>query len=449
MDDAPSASSPDATPDVAMDASDASDDASPSDDSPGESAPPYDGPTGTPDPTFGESGTGSTITPSPIDGGSFGQVSALALDPDAGTIALTGTALLADQVSWETAVARYTPTGTPDTTFASTGLLLTNYGLSTQPVGAGLAIQPDHKLLVSGFGYASLTVSGFYVARLGTTGALDITFASSGLLHASPPSGSFDQAYPLLLDSSGLYVGGWEGTGTTSDFALWRYSLSATPVSTFGTAGKVTTLLAASKEAHATAMARQSTQKILLAGHIYDSSASSYDAAIARYTTAGVLDTTFGTSGIALTGQSGTAAVTSIAVQPDDRIVAAGYTSPGTDTQLTVWRLTAAGALDSTFGTGGVAVFSFTALGGRATGVALQTDGRIVVTGSVSGLGTSNMTVFRLLPDGTVDGDFNGGPIISSSALVDSADAVAIQADGAIVVAGTSNYGELTVWRYR
>ncbi|MGH7439146.1 MAG: delta-60 repeat domain-containing protein [Polyangiaceae bacterium] len=102
-----------------------------------------------------------------------------------------------------------------------------------------------------------------------------------------------------------------------------------------------------------------------------------------------MFDGTFGTSGIALTGPSGTAAVNAVAVLPDHRIVAAGYTSPGADTEITVWRLTANGALDSTFGTGGVSVLSFTQLGmasgspsrnGRATGVALQADGRIVVT---------------------------------------------------------------------
>ncbi|MGH7439144.1 MAG: hypothetical protein ACRENE_25945, partial [Polyangiaceae bacterium] len=290
--------------------------------------PPYDGPTGVPDPSFGTSG--ATITPSPIDGGSFGQVNALALDPDAGTIVLTGTALLADQLTWETAVARFTSTGTPDSTFATNGLLLTNYGLSTQPVGAGLAVQPDHKLLVAGFGYASLTTNGFYVARLGTTGTLDITFAGSGLLSSSPTSSSFDGAYPLLLDGTGFYVGGWEGSRNASDFALWRYDLAAAPMGSFGSGGKVTTSIAASKEAHGTAMARQSSRKVLLAGQVFDSGASTYDAAIARYTTGGLLDTTFGTSGLALTGQSGDAAIGGIVVQPDDRIVAVGYSTPGT-----------------------------------------------------------------------------------------------------------------------
>lgn len=59
------------------------------------------------------------------------------------------------------------------------------------------------------------------------------------------------------------------------------------------------------------------------------------------------------------------------------------------------------------------------------------------------------MIVLRLLTDGTLDTDFNGGSIISTSASDDSADAVVIQPDGAIVVAGTSQCGQLTLWRYR
>ena len=147
-----------------------------------------------------------------------------------------------------------------------------------------------------------------------------------------------------------------------------------------------------------------------------------------RYTAAGVLDTTFATSGIALSGQPNDAAADAIAVQPDDRVVVAGYTTPGAHPLLTVWRLTADGALDSTFGTGGVAAFSF-ASGGRASSVALQADGRIVVSGVVYPLGQVNMVVFRLMPDGTLDTSFgSGGLIVSTSSTSDYADVVGIAA---------------------
>ncbi len=268
--------------------------------------------------------------------------------------------------------------------------------------------------------------------------------------YTSPPSGSFDGAFPILLDSTGFLVAGWQGTGSTSDFALWRFGLDAAPVTAFGTSGMVTTTLTAMKAAHATSLARQSTQKIIVAGSIFDPMTSTYDAAVVRYTTAGALDTTFATSGIALTGQLADAASDAIAVQPDDRVVVAGYPTPGMYPRLTVWRLAADGTLDTTFGTGGVAAFSFSALGGRASSVALQADGRIVVTGTADSLGQVNMVVFRLMPDGTLDTSFGGGGLImSTSSTSDYADVVAIQPDGAIVVAGTSNYGELTLWRYR
>ncbi len=432
----------DSPPDASPDAPDAT--------SPADAAPdaPYDGPLGTPDPTFGTSG--STITLFPEDGGSFNQVNALDLDPEAGTVTVAASAVLADQLTWETGLARFTSAGAPDTTFASTGVLATNFGLSTQPVAGGLAIQPDHRMLVSGMGYASATTNGFFVTRLTTAGALDTTFAASGVLSTSPPSGSYDGAFPILLDATGFVVAGWEATGTASDFSLWRFGLGAAPVTGFGTGGQVKTTVVASKGAHATSLARQSTQKILAAGNVLDPASLTYDAAVVRYTAAGVLDTTFAASGIALSGQPNDAAADAIAVQPDDRVVVAGYTTPGAHPLLTVWRLTADGALDTTFGTGGVAAFSFAQLGGRASSVALQADGRIVVAGVIYPLGQVNMVVYRLMPDGTLDASFgSGGLIVSTSSTSDYADVVAIQPDGAIVVAGTSNYGELTLWRYR
>jgi uncharacterized delta-60 repeat protein len=408
---------------------------------------PYDGPTGTPDPSFGTSGVVTTADPD--DGGSFNAASALAIDTN-GTLVVAGSAVLADQVTWETAVARYHSDGTPDTSVASGGVLLTSFGLSTQPVAGGLAIQPDHGMLVSGYGLSSATVNGFYVARLDVTGALDTTFAANGLLTTSPPAGSYDGAYGLLLDSTGFLVAGWEGAGSASNFALWRFGLSAAPDSTFGTGGKVTTILGASMVAHATQLARQSTQKIVVAGSLFDPTATTYDAAVVRYTAAGALDTTFGTGGVALSGQTGDASATAIAIQPDDRILVAGYTTVAQHSQITLWRLTADGSLDPTFGTSGKAVFTFTQLGGRASSVALQGDGRIVIAGDVYPLGAQNMVVFRVLPGGTLDPSFgNVGAIVSTSSVSDFANVVAVQADGSIVVAGTSNYGELTLWCYR
>ncbi len=175
-----------------------------------------------------------------------------------------------------------------------------------------------------------------------------------------------------------------------------------------------------------------------------------YDAAVARYTVAGVLDATFGVGGVALSGQLADAEASAIAVQSDDRVVVAGYTTPATDSEITIWRLTADGTLDPTFGSGGLAVFSFAQLGGRASSVGIQGDGRIVVAGDVFPLGRSNWFVLRLRPDGTLDPDFgSGGVLESSSDISDYADALAIQPDGAIVVAGTSNYGTLSLWRYR
>jgi uncharacterized delta-60 repeat protein len=96
----------------------------------------------------------------------------------------------------------------------------------------------------------------------------------------------------------------------------------------------------------------------------------------------GGLDPTFGTGGAATVDFGGQDTAFAEAIQPDGRIIAAGETDAGANGgfDMAITRLTASGALDSTFGSGGLVKLDF---GNTDTGtaVALQPDGRIVVAG--------------------------------------------------------------------
>src|SRR5204862_281432 len=116
-----------------------------------------------------------------------------------------------------------------------------------------------------------------------------------------------------------------------------------------------------------------------------------------------------------------------------------------------VARLNANGSLDTTFDTDGKQTVGFD-LGtagtstndDRAQDVAIQSDGKIVLVGSanVGSLATgSNFAIARLNTNGSLDTTFDtdGRQTVSFSALnQDFANAVAIQSDGKIVVAGSS-----------
>lgn len=161
----------------------------------------------------------------------------------------------------------------------------------------------------------------------------------------------------------------------------------------------------------------------------------------------GDLDTSFGGD-----GQVTTSSPTSdVAVQPDGKIVATGTVYGG----FSVTRYQADGSLDASFGDGGRQTAAFVddpydpLSYARAPSIALQADGRIVVAGSVCakrgqyGACLSLLIALaRFTPDGHLDGSFSDDGIVTSSVLgFDGAKAVAIQADGRIVVAGFASSG--------
>jgi uncharacterized delta-60 repeat protein len=169
--------------------------------------------------------------------------------------------------------------------------------------------------------------------------------------------------------------------------------------------------------------------------------------ALAHFTANGQLDTTFGAGGVLTTAIGSNDAANAVAVQPDGRIVIAGLTTLA-DKDYLVARYNPNGTLDGTFGAGsgyttidfGDGAQSSSALRG-ATGLALQADGRIVIEGTTTD-GVSNgpplIGVARLNSDGTLDGTFGAAGVITTEVpggWVDGND-LALQADGKIVVFG-------------
>ena len=127
-------------------------------------------------------------------------------------------------------------------------------------------------------------------------------------------------------------------------------------------------------------VAVQGDGKIIVTG--YFSNGSNDDLALARYTTAGALDPGFGTGGKVITAfGSGTDQGYSVAVQGDGKIIVAGYTANGSNTDFALVRYTAAGALDPSFGTGGKVTTDFGSGNDYGRSVAVQSDGKIIVAG--------------------------------------------------------------------
>ena len=171
----------------------------------------------------------------------------------------------------------------------------------------------------------------------------------------------------------------------------------------------------------------------------------------------GGLDPAFGTGGAVISNLIGPGAdtATSVALEPDGRVVVAVMTYDGAGNLIrpSLARYNADGTPDTSFGSGGRAAIDITP-STYEHGIAVQGDGKILVVGHV-GLTWVNpgqsLAVERFNADGSRDATFGTDGIMTTrinlASYDDAAAAVAIQSDGKIVVAGTTSVFH-SPWRW-
>ncbi len=329
--------------------------------------------------------------------------------------------------------------GDLDPTFGTGGKLITDFG-GRSDGAAAMAIQADGKIVVVGDSFAGAT-SDFALARYNSNGTLDTTFGTAATGKVTTDFGGVDQPRAVAIQPDGkIVVGG--AAGAPNLFALARYNPDGSLDPSFGSGGKVTTSFAErGGQVGVNAVAIQPDGKIVAAGFA-GTSGSDRDHALARYNPDGTLDPTFGTGGKVITSFNGFDEAAAMALQADGKIVTAGFSGPASGSfDFALARLNPDGSLDPTFGTGGKVIIDFGGPGeeqGRS--VAVQPDGKIVVAGiSIVG-GTFDFALARLNPDGSLDPTFGtGGKVTTDFGSSDGGSSVAIQPDGKIVVAGFSN----------
>jgi uncharacterized delta-60 repeat protein len=191
-----------------------------------------------------------------------------------------------------------------------------------------------------------------------------------------------------------------------------------------------------------TTVATLADGSVIVGGSVRGSTATEDDWGIAKLKPDGTLDTTFGTNGLAtIDFGAGDSDLNAIAVAPDGKIVAVGKTEAGGTADWAVARLTAAGALDPTFGDAGSGrvITDFFGFADVAYSVDVQSNGRIVVAGTDTGV-NQDVAVVRYLANGQLDTSFDGDGrnFINFFGGADFAGAVKVQPDNKIIVVGGS-----------
>jgi uncharacterized delta-60 repeat protein len=280
-------------------------------------------------------------------------------------------------------------------------------------------------------------------ARAGASGRLDMPFGHRGEVLTTFSGGSAEVAAEAIQSDGKIVAAGDSSAWGSNDFALVRYGTKGTLDATFGTGGNVLTDFGGVLSG-ARAVAIQSDGMIVAAGLSREIVGGVGEFALARYDSNGSLDATF-SGGQILTAIEGSNGAQAVAIQSDGKIVAGGGSTAGGSADFALVRYNSNGTLDGTFGIGGEVLTSISPIGSSGVdALVIESDGKIVVAGDAL-VGDSNLdfALARYDSDGTLDPTFGAdGTVLtdfSGSGSFDGARALAIQSDGKIVAGGSSD----------
>lgn len=364
-------------------------------------------------------------------GPSYERITALALQSD-GKIVAAG--VINNGSDDDIAVARYNPDGSADYSFGTNGIVITPIGTGSTAYDQANAvtIQPDGKIIVAGYSYTD-----FAVVRYNTDGSQDISFDDDGILITDFGS-SDDQANSIALQDDGKIVvaGATWDANTGFDFALARYHANGIPDSSFDADGRLSTDF--NSIDRATSVAIQSDGRIVAVGY-------NENYVLARYNTDGSLDNSFDGDGRVIADiHSSYDRANAMALQTDGKIVATGRSENGIRNDFSVARFNTDGSFDNSFDSDGRLLVLTPSSEDHATSIAVQHDGKILVGGytnrNINMAANMDFALARFNADGTPDNSFDGDGKLATAigSSNDIINAVAVQVDGRIVVAGAS-----------
>ncbi|MBE7171729.1 MAG: T9SS type A sorting domain-containing protein [Williamsia sp.] len=367
-------------------------------------------PSGKLDSAFGEGGTVNF----PPDGAFTSE--AAALQPD-GKIVLAGYYYQPNgnpQQSQQFSLLRYNANGTLDTSFGKGGQVITPTEYTFSDFRQ-IAIRPDGKLVVTGIAYSGpygkIQTPGYLLVQYNANGTLDNSFGDTGIVKTNISGDLYGRA-ALALQADGKI---WIGTSLIS-----RYSAGGNLETTFAANFDVVSIIV------------QTDGKIVAGGTVYVGTTpdqqNNLDFAINRFSSNGTLDGNFHGNGKVTIGINYPDYMSSLTIQPDGKLIAAGSTQPKPfdRTDYVIARINTNGTPDGSFNGSGVIATGIPAYRSGLRSITVQPDGKILAVGG------SGYIIHRFNTNGSPDSSFSGaGEIRLPSGYTDKP--VLLQPDGKIL----------------
>lgn len=343
----------------------------------------------------------------------------------------------------KTAMARLTPGGSLDATFGSGGIAINDLSVNLGEGLRAIVRMDDGRYVACGTFFSPGTATDFVVARFNGDGSLDSSFdgvgyAVTSFLQSGPGGSLFDQCNAVAIQADGMIVSaGFTAQNGPNQVALTRHTPSGVLDTNFGSGGKVdiNASATANGSSEARALIALPDGKLLVAGYAFGPGNSEF--LVMRLNANGSPDTTFGGSGIVRTPVgTGEDMANAMVRQPDGRIVLAGSEIAADGRRdFALARYTADGALDPSFGTGGLVKTPVGPSDDVAYALVLMPWGRLIAAGSArisTGASGNDLALVSYNADGSIDHYFGdaGKRMVNISDFDDIVYGLATDIDG-------------------